>query len=54
MYITYVLCGAYLSNLVGTSGVKSCLEACHFFMLLEEVHTFFVKSTEKLRNIVKV
>jgi hypothetical protein len=48
----FVPCAAHSLNLVGTSAAESSTEACHFFMLLEEVYTFFVRSTERWKKLV--
>lgn len=50
-FAMFVPCAAHSLNLVGTSAAESCIEACHFFMLLEEVYTFFVKSTERWKKL---
>lgn len=50
-FAMFVPCAAHSLNLVGTSAAESCTEACHFFMLLEEVYTFFVKSTERWKKL---
>lgn len=50
-FAMFVPCPAHSLNLVGTSAAESCTEACHFFMLLEEVYTFFMKSTERWKKL---
>lgn len=50
-FAMFVPCAAHSLNLVGTSAAVSCTEARHFFMLLDEVHTFFMKSTERWKKI---
>jgi hypothetical protein len=47
----FVPCAAHSLNVVGTSAAEFSTEACHFFMLLEEVYTFFVRSTERWKKI---
>ncbi|XP_050511746.1 zinc finger MYM-type protein 1-like [Diabrotica virgifera virgifera] len=51
-FAMFVPCAAHSLNLVGTSAAESCPEACRFFMLLEEVYTFFVKSTERWKKLI--
>ncbi|KAG5899014.1 hypothetical protein JTB14_000041 [Gonioctena quinquepunctata] len=46
-FAMFVPCAAHSLNLVGTSAAESCTEACHFFMLLEEV-----KSTERWKKLM--
>lgn len=37
----FIPCAAHSLNLVGTAAADSCAEACHFFMLLQELFVFY-------------
>ncbi|XP_054082569.1 zinc finger MYM-type protein 1-like [Zeugodacus cucurbitae] len=43
----YVPCSAHSLNLVATAAAESCIEACRFFMTLQEIYVFFVSSTQR-------
>lgn len=51
-FAMFIPCAAHSLNLMGTSAAESCLEASHFFMLLEEVYTLFVKSTKRWKKMI--
>lgn len=48
----FVPCAAHSLNLVGTSAAESCNEACHFFMLLQELYVFFTSSTNRWERLM--
>lgn len=45
--IEWIPCSAHSLDLVGTSAVESCPEACNFFLLLQNLYTFFSASTAR-------
>nr|XP_047139188.1 zinc finger MYM-type protein 1-like [Hydra vulgaris] len=48
-FAEYVLCSAHSLNLVGTCAAESCNSSTSFFMLLQELYTFFSSSIKKKR-----
>lgn len=49
----FIPCAAHSLNLVGTSAAEACEEACHFFMLLQELYVFFSCSTKRWESLMK-